>query len=360
MDDKQKIERMVKEGTITPAQAELLLHAVNESERRRQAVLEDVKAHRKSRKNRVKGFLGAGLLITLVLISILIHLVIAQSPGRDVQKALQAFGHAAGFVEKQEYPRAIESIEGGIDKAPRFFLGYAMLGMIYRLMGDMDKNQKFEALAAEAFDKSANLREQQAGKSRLKNTGVFFLVVFLVLIISGICLVLLLLYNSLVRREEEVSESWALVATYWQRKLGLIPPVIDAVKEFAGHEQETFKAVSEARSRADTALSRAGAMATEDAQKLGEIGSAEDALKLAMSRINALAEQYPVLKTSTNYLTLQQELADTENQIAYARQTYNQKVKEYNTGLRTFPFNLMAAAFGFGARIYFVASEQGL
>jgi LemA protein len=106
-------------------------------------------------------------------------------------------------------------------------------------------------------------------------------VIFLVLIISSVCLFLLLLHNSLVQKEESVSESWALVATYCQRRLDLIPLVMDAVKEFVGHEQETFKAVSDARTRAGIALEQAGVMATEDAQKLGEIGSAEDTLKLA-------------------------------------------------------------------------------
>jgi LemA protein len=229
--------------------------------------------------------------------------------------------------------------------------------MTYRMMGDLDKTQKFQALAVEAFYKAANLPEQQAGKSRRKITSMVFLVIFVVLIISSVCLFLLLLHNSLVQKEESVSESWALVATYCQRRLDLIPLVMDAVKEFVGHEQETFKAVSDARTRAGIALEQAGVMATEDAQKLGEIGSAEDTLKLATGKITALAEQYPDLKTSTNYLTVQQELADTENQIAHARKTYNQKVKKYNTGLRTFPFNLMAAAFGFNARTYFAATE---
>jgi len=357
MDDKQKIEKMIKEGTITPEQAELLLHAVNESERRRQTVLDDIEAQKKSRKNKAKGFLGSILFVALILISILIHLAIAQSPGRDVQKAMQEFSHAAGFVEKQNFPPAIESIEKGIEKAPRFFLGYTMLGMTYRMMGAGDKTQKFEALASEAFDKAANLREKQADKSRRKITGIVFLVIFLLLIFSCVCLVLLLLYNSLVRREEDVSESWALVATYCQRKLDLIPLVLDVVKEFVGHEHETFKAVSEARTRAGSALDQMGGMATEDGQKLAEIDGAEDALNLAMGRISALAEQYPDLKTNASFLAVQHELADTENQIAYARQTYNQKVKKYNTGLRTFPFNLMAAAFGFSARTYFAAAE---
>ena len=357
MDDKHKIEQMIKEGTITPEQAELLLHAVNESERRRQTVLEDIKARRKYHKNKARGIFGSVLLIALALVSILLHMAIAQSPGRDVQKALQALGNAAAFVEKQDYPQAIASIENGIESAPRFFLGYTMLGMTYQMMGAEDNTQRFEALAAEAFDKAANFREQQADKSRRKITSLVFLMIFVLLIISGICLFLLLLYNSLVRREEDVSESWALVATYCQRRHDLIPLVMDAVKEFVGHEQETFTAVSEARNRAGIALKRAGAMATEDAQKLGEIGSAEDALELAMGKITALAEQYPDLKTNTNYLAVQKELADTENQIAYARQTYNQKVKKYNRGLRTFPFNLMAAAFGFSARTYFAAAE---
>jgi LemA protein len=98
-------------------------------------------------------------------------------------------------------------------------------------------------------------------------------------------------------------------------------------------------------------------MATGDAQKLGEIDITEDALNLAMGRINALAEQYPDLKTNASFLAVQQELSDTENQIAFARQTYNQKVKKYNTGLRTFPFNLTAAAFGFSTKSYFAVAE---
>ena len=355
MDDKHKIKKMEKEGAITPKQAELLRHAVNESERRRQTVLEDIKVQKKSRQNRAKGLLGSGLLIALVFISILLHL--AQSPGRDVQKALQEFSHATGFLEKQNYAQAVDSIEKGIKKAPRFFLGYTMLGMTYQRMHDIDKAQNFEAMAAEAFEKAADLSEQEAGKSRREATSMVFLVIFLLLIFSVVSLLLLLLYNSLVRREENVSESWALVATYCQRKLDLIPPVMDVVKEFAGHERETFKAVSEARTRAGSVLELAGAMATEDVQKMGEMGSAEDALNLAMGKINALAEQYPDLKTNANFLAIQQELADTENQIAYARQTYNQKVKIYNTGLRAFPLNLMAAAFGFGVRTYFGAAE---
>ena len=357
MDDKKKIEKMIKEGTITSEQAELLLHAVNESEQRRQTVVDDIKAHRKFRKNKAKGFLASIVFVALVLISILIHLAIAQSPGLDVQKAIQEFGHAAGFVEKQNYPSAVESIEKGIEKAPHFFLGYTMLGMTYQMMGAADKTQKYESLATEAFDKAANFREKQADKSRRKITGIVFLVIFLLLIFSGVCLVLLLLYNSLIRREEDVSESWALVATYYQRRLDLIPLVLNVVKEFVGHEQETFKAVSEARTRATRVLDQVGGIATEDAQKLGEIDRAEDALNLALGKMNAVAEQYPDLKTNASYLAVQQELSDTENQIAYARQTYNQKVRKYNTGLRIFPFNLMAAAFGFNSRTYFAAAE---
>jgi LemA protein len=224
-------------------------------------------------------------------------------------------------------------------------------------MGAEDKTQKFEVLASEAFDKAANLREKKADKSRRKITGIVFLVIFLLLVFSSVCLVLLLLYNSLVRREEDVSESWALVATYCQRKLDLIPLVLDVVKEFVAHEKETLKAVSEARAWAGSALDQVRGMPTEDAQKIGEIGKAEDALNLAMGRINALAEQYPDLKTNASYLAVQHELSDTENQIAFARQTYNQKVKKYNAGLRTFPFNLMAAVFGFSVRTYFAAAE---
>jgi LemA protein len=357
MEDKHKIEKMKNEGRITPEQAELLLHAVNESEQRRQEILEDIKAQKKSRNSKFKGLMGAGLFVALMGVSVLLHLAIANSPGRDVQKALQEFGQAAGYFEKQNYAQAIESIEKGIEKAPRFFLGYSMLGMTYRMMHNIDQKQNFKTMASEAFVKAQNLRNQQTGRGHRRYTGMFFLVIFLLLILSVVFLLLLLLYNILVRREEDASESWALVATYCQRKFDLVPAVMDAVKDFVGHEHETFKAVSEARSQADSALQKAGAMTTEDDQKLDQIGGAEDALSLAMGKVTALAEQYPELKTNTNYLAVQDQLAETENQIAYARQVYNQKVKKYNTGLRTFPFNLMAAAFGFGAKTYFGTTE---
>lgn len=357
MEDMQKIEKMKKEGRITHEQAELLLHAVNESEQRKQEILEDIKALKTSRKNKVKGFMGLGLVLALVAISILLHLAVAQSPGRDVQKALKEFSQSAVYLEKQNYSQAIVAIEKGIQRAPRFFLGYTMLGVTYRLMHQIDPEQDFEALATEAFVKAETLRHQQDLQSRRKFTGVVFLVIFLVLIISAVCLLLVLLYNALVRREEDVSESWALVATYCQRKHDLIPLVMDVVKEFVGHERETFKAVSEARSQAGSAFQKAGAMAGEDAQKLGEINGAEEALNLAMGKVSALAEQYPDLKTNTNYLAMQHQLEETENQIAYARQLYNQKVKKFNAGLRAFPFNLLAAALGFGAKPYFAAPE---
>lgn len=357
MDDKHKIKKMQKEGRITPEQAELLLHAVNESEQRRREILEDIKAQKKSRDSKVKGFMGVGLLVALMGISILLHLAIARSPGRDVQKALQEFGQATAYFEKQNYAQAVESINKGIEKAPRFFMGYSLLGMTYRMMHNIDQKQNFETLASEAFVKAQNLRNQKTAQSQRRYTGIVFLVIFLLLIVSAVCLLLLVLYNILVRREEDASESWALVATYCQRKLDLIPAVMDAVRQFVGHEHETFKAVSEARNQAGSALQKAGAMATEDGQKLDEITGAEDALDLAMGKISALAEQYPELKTNTNYLAVQDQLAETENQIAYARQIYNQKVKKYNTGLRVFPFNLMAVAFGFGAKTYFGGAE---
>jgi LemA protein len=357
MDDKQKIEKMKAEGKINAEQAELLLHALNASEARRREVLAEIQAQKKSRKGKAKGFLGASLLVVLILISILFHLELARGPGRDVQKALQEFAHTADYLEKQDYTRAVESIEKGIGKAPHFFMGYTLLGMTYRMMPAIGKTQGFKALADEAFDKAADLRKRQDGKSRRQITGLVFLAIFVVLIISGICFFLLLLYNSLVRREEDVGESLALVATFSQRKLDQIPLVLNAVREFVEHEQETFKAVSEARNRIGDALQKAGAMATGGVQGPDEIGKADEALNLAMGRISALAEHYPELKTDASYLAVQQELAETENQIASARQVYNQKVKKYNAGLKTFPLNLMAAAFGFSARKYFAGAE---
>lgn len=357
MDDIYKIDQMKKEGRITSDQAELLLRAINESEQRRREILKDTRAQKKYRNSKVKGFMFVGLLVALMGISILIHLAIAKSPGRDVQKALPEFSQATDYFEKQNYAQAVALINKGIQKAPRFFMGYSMLGVTYQMMHKIDGSQGFQKLASDAFTKARNLQSQQTDQDHRTTTSMVFLVIFLLLIISAVCLPLLLLYNTLVRREEDANESWAVVATYCQRKLDLIPAVMDAVKASVGHEHETFKAVSEARKQAGTALHKAGATASEDVQMPGETGSAEDALNLAVGKMTALAEQYPQLKTNSNYLAVQDQLAETENQIAHARQIYNQKVKKYNSGLRTFPFNLMAVAFGFGAKTYFGAAE---
>lgn len=153
-------------------------------------------------------------------------------------------------------------------------------------------------------------------------------------------------YNSLVNTEEDVVGEWAEVENQLQRRSDLIPNLVQTVKGFAAHEKEIFKDVADARSRLLGAKGPA------------ESASANAGLESALGRLLAISEAYPDLKSNTNFLQLQDELAGTENRVAVARKRYNEASRAYNKTIRTFPRRLFAGAFGFGAKEYFEAEES--
>jgi len=175
-----------------------------------------------------------------------------------------------------------------------------------------------------------------------------------VLIIVGILILLLVIpysylkgtYNSLVTMDEGVKGAWAQVENQLQRRYDLIPNLVETVKGFASQEREVFIKVAEARSKV------AGAGSINDKIE------ANNQLSSALSRLLVVVERYPELKSNTNFIRLQDELAGTENRIAVERRRFNETVRAYNTKIRSFPTNLIAGMFGFEKATFFEVPKE--
>ncbi len=159
-------------------------------------------------------------------------------------------------------------------------------------------------------------------------------------------------YNEMVTQEENVETAWGDVQTYYQRRADLIPNLVNTVKGYAQHESATLQNVIEARAKA-TQITVDPANATPE--QLAQYQEAQGQLSQALGRLMAVAEAYPDLKANTNFRDLQAQLEGTENRIAVARQNYNEAVKTFNTYVRRFPKNIVAAMCGFEKKAYFEA-----
>ena len=154
---------------------------------------------------------------------------------------------------------------------------------------------------------------------------------------------LVLTYNTLVRRRNQVDNAWGQVEVQLTRRYELIPNLVETVQGYAGHEHRTLGAVTRARAEA---LSAQGPAAR---------AAADDQLTGALKSLFAVSEAYPDLKASGNFRELQDELANTEDRAAYARQYYNDAVLSYNNSVHTIPTVLVAGAMGFRGREFFRA-----
>jgi len=142
-------------------------------------------------------------------------------------------------------------------------------------------------------------------------------------------------YNDFQRLDEETVSAWAEVLNQYQRRADLIPNLVETVKGFARQEQETLTAVVEARAKATSI--QVDASTLDDPQKLQQFQQAQNQLTGALSRLMAVSERYPELKSNQNFLALQSQLEGTENRIAVARRDFIAAVERYNTEIRTFP-----------------------
>ncbi|MFM7079852.1 MAG: LemA family protein [Bacteroidota bacterium] len=159
-------------------------------------------------------------------------------------------------------------------------------------------------------------------------------------------------YNGLVSKNEEVNSAWQNVESDYQRRLDLIPNLVNTVKGYADFEKSTLQAVIDARSKATQVKIDANNL---NAESLKAFQEAQGAVSSSLNRLLVTVEQYPNLKASQNFLELQSELAGTENRIKISRNDFNNAVKTYNTSVKSFPSNLVAGIFGFEPRDYFQA-----
>lgn len=164
-------------------------------------------------------------------------------------------------------------------------------------------------------------------------------------IILGIILITIILiislYNNLVKASQKVKNAWAQIDTQLKRRFDLIPNLIETVKKYMEHEEKTLTEISKAKNMFNEAL------------KIDEKANANDMLTNGLKNIFALAEAYPELKANQNFALLQEELSKTEDKIAFSRQFYNDTVQMYNTLVMTFPTNLFAKIFGFKEEKFF-------
>lgn len=159
-------------------------------------------------------------------------------------------------------------------------------------------------------------------------------------------------YNGIIPMDENVKEKWAKVQNQYQRRLDLIPNLVNTVKGAADFEQKTLTDVIEARAKATQMVIDPNNLT---ADKLKEFQAAQGQLSMAMGRLMVVAEAYPNLKANQNFLDLQTQLEGTENRISAARNDYNEAVKEYNTKVRSFPVVLIAGMFNLSSRPTFEA-----
>jgi LemA protein len=170
-----------------------------------------------------------------------------------------------------------------------------------------------------------------------------------IIVIALLALILIGIYNGLIRLKNRVDEAWADIDVQLKRRHDLIPNLVETVKGYATHEQGTLDKVIQARNAAMTAQSSGNR---------AEIEKTENLLSSTLKSIFALSEAYPDLKANTNFLELQRELSDTENKIQASRRFYNTNVRDFNTKLQVFPTNMIGNMLGFKNRDFFEAAAE--
>lgn len=163
-------------------------------------------------------------------------------------------------------------------------------------------------------------------------------------------------YNGLVSLDEEVHQRWAQVQNVYQRRADLIPNLVATVKGYAGHENETLIAVTEARSKITQIRPDALKGMADNPQALAQFQQMQDGLSSALSKLMVVVEKYPDLKANANFLQLQDQLEGTENRITVERQSFNQAAQQFNATIRQAPRNIIASLFNFQRKAYFEAS----
>ncbi len=180
------------------------------------------------------------------------------------------------------------------------------------------------------------------------------IIIITVVVVFGIIGILIIasMYNSLVTLRNRFKNAFAQIDVQLKRRYDLIPNLVEVAKGYLKHERETLESVTQARNVAASAVSAAAANPSS-AEAMQDLMGAEAALGGALSRLLVTVEAYPDLKANQNMMSLQEELASTENKVAFSRQAFNDAVMGYNTKRETFPTNLIAGMFNFAAATLF-------
>lgn len=161
-------------------------------------------------------------------------------------------------------------------------------------------------------------------------------------------------YNNMVTQDESVKTAWSQVENQYQRRMDLIPNLVNTVKGYAAHERETLEGVINARSKATQTTVNAENLTEES---ISRFQASQGELSSALSRLMVVVERYPELKANENFKELQAQLEGTENRISVERKRFNEEAQGYNTYIRRFPSNILAGTFGFFPKAYFSADS---
>lgn len=163
-------------------------------------------------------------------------------------------------------------------------------------------------------------------------------------------------YNKMVAMDEEVKGAWGQVQNVYQRRLDLIPNLVATVKGYAKHEEDVFKGIADARSKAGGVMNVSDEV-LNNPESFKKFQQAQGELSGALQRLLVITENYPQLKADANFMALQDQLEGTENRITVERQRYNDIVKTYNVFIKQFPRSFIANMNGFRERAYFTADD---
>lgn len=307
-DDQARIDRMVEAGKLSPAEGERLRAALS-ADHARQV---DWQAHAAgvARQSRRRVYVLFALFAAILVLGLLSGWLLSQGAGGDVVSAAPAALERAG-----------ETIDGRL------------------------------------IDLSSLDEERRVTMNRIGNLSIGVILLLVLVLLGG---GFLLLYNGLVDGRERVNAGWAQVENVYQRRLDLVPVLIDGVKTYMEHERDTLTVLTEARARAVEVGGMLAGQAPQTVEQLKAVEASQGAVSSALARLFAVVENYPDLKASQNFLALQDQIEGTENRITVERRNYNEFARRYNAGIQKFPGNIVADMAGFDAKPYFEAETAAL
>jgi LemA protein len=239
-----------------------------------------------------------------------------------------------------------------------FLLGAAT----HYLFGDVVAPPPTESTTASALPEDrlidlSGLAEERS--TTMKRSLPLSLGVVTIGVLAVLAALLVFFYNGLIGAREQVNAGWAQVENVYQRRLDLIPLLVDTVQTYTEHERETLAELTQARANALQVTGAIGSV-PQTAGQLQAIEAAQGEVESALARLFAIVENYPDLKASRNFLSLQDQIEGTENRVAMERRNFNEFSRRYNTRLQTFPGNIVADMMGFEAKPYFEAEAKAL